>query len=386
MKRLFLLLILAGMSAGIFAQDIKITHGPYIQAMGKNEVTIVWTTDKEALSWVEIAPAGDDSFYDEEHPQYFQTSHGKCVVGRLHKITVPNLERATEYRYRVFSKAVVLNTGHRVLYGNIASTNVYDRKPLRFTTLDNAKQEISFTVVNDIHSRVDDLKALCTNVQYGTTDFVVFNGDMVSSMTGENQFFEGFMDDAVNMFAGEVPVFFARGNHETRGNFSVYFPEYFPSSSGQLYYSFRQGPVHFLVLDAGEDKPDSDIEYFGLSRFDAYRTKQQEWLRQEVLKEDFKSAKYRVVLIHIPPLGSSWHGPSDIRKKFLPILNDAGITLMICGHTHRYSYIEPDPALNQFPILINAHTTGLDVKVTQTGMSVKRKDIEGKILNTFMFQ
>ena len=78
-------------------------------------------------------------------------------------------------------------------------------------------------------------------------------------MNDEAQFFGGFMDTATNMFAGEVPAFFARGNHETRGAFSVNFPEYFPTNSGKLYYAFRQGPVYFIVLDCGEDKPDSDI-------------------------------------------------------------------------------------------------------------------------------
>ena len=31
-----------------------------------------------------------------------------------------------------------------------------------------------------------------------------------------------------------------------------------------LYYAFRQGPVYCIVLDTGEDKPDSDIEYAGI--------------------------------------------------------------------------------------------------------------------------
>jgi hypothetical protein len=91
------------------------------------------------------------------------------------------------------------------------------------------------------------------------------------SMNDEQQFFEGFMDKSVELFASEVPVYFARGNHETRGPFSVCFPDYFPTPTGKLYYSFRQGPVHFIVLDCGEDKPGSDIEYSGLAQFDAYR-------------------------------------------------------------------------------------------------------------------
>lgn len=365
----------------VFSQQISIEHGPYIQAVAGNEVTIVWTTNADAVSWVEVAPAGTNSFYGQEHPKYYETKNGNRVVGRLHKITIPRLEEGSTYRYRVFSKEVLEYEGHRVLYGDIASTNVYRSKPLRFRTLDSQKDSISFLVLNDIHGRQDDLEALSNPVNFDSTDLVFFNGDMVSSMNSEQQFFDGFMDKAVELFASEVPVFFSRGNHETRGAFSVNFPDYFPTPTGQLYYSFRQGPVHFIVLDCGEDKPDSDIEYSGLARFDDYRSEQQEWLKKEIEKDEFKNAPHKVIVIHIPPVGSDWHGPLDIKRKILPVLKNQGITAMICGHTHRYQYIEPDGEELDFPVIINAHTTSLEVDATQEKFTVLRKDTQGKVLN-----
>ncbi|MCK3683871.1 metallophosphoesterase family protein [Maribellus sp. YY47] len=368
-----------------YAQEVNITHGPYIQALGENEATIVWTTDSNAVSWVEVAPAGDDSFYASERPKYYQTSNGNRVVGTLHKIKIAGLKKGTEYRYRIFSKAVRSYEGHRVLYGNIASSNVYSKKPLRFSTLDKDKKTISFLMLNDIHSRVDDLKNLSGKVEYGKTDLVIFNGDMVSSMNDETQFFSGFMDDAVTMFAGEVPMYYCRGNHETRGKFSVNFPEYFPTNTGKLYYSFRQGPVYFIVLDGGEDKPDSDIEYSGLAQFDAYRSEQQQWLKELIKTEDFKTAKYKVVLIHIPPAGSTWHGPNDIRNKFLPVLNGQGVTAMLCGHLHSYEYLKPEPGLYDFPIIINAHNTSLEVNADLNSFSILRKSTDGETLEKLTF-
>ena len=383
--KVYIILFILILPVAIFAQDIKISHGPYIQSLGEDEATIVWTTDTEAVSWVEIAPAGDNSFYNEEHPKYYQTRNGNKVVGRLHKIRIAGLNEGTEYRYRVFSKAVLSYDGGRVLYGNVASTNVYSKRPLRFCTLDREKESISFLVLNDIHSRVDDLKNLAKNVKYGATDLVIFNGDMVSSMDDEKQLFDGFMDDAVKMFASEVPVFYSRGNHETRGNFSVSFPDYFPANSGKLYYSFRQGPICFIVLDSGEDKPDSDIEYSGLAMFDEYRSEQREWLKEVMETEDFKTAKYRVVIVHIPPVGSDWHGVMEVQQKFLPALNNQGITAMICGHLHKYKLIEPQSALHDFPIIINAHNTSLEVNAGNGNFTVIRKDTDGKELNILKF-
>ncbi|MDR3194393.1 MAG: metallophosphoesterase [Tannerella sp.] len=368
-----------------FAQGVKITHGPYLQAVGENEVTIVWTTDVDAVSWVELAPGGNESFYASERPAYFQTKDGNRTVGKLHKITVPGLTKGTEYRYRAFSKAVLRYQGQSdVLYGNVASTNVYSRKPLRFRTLDAGKEDIAFTVVNDIHGRIRDLEALTGNALYGRRDLVIFNGDMVSEMEDETTFFAGFMDDAVRLFASETPVFYSRGNHETRGKFNIHFSSYFPTSTDKLYYSFRQGPVLFIVLDSGEDKPDSDIEYSGLSQFDAYRGEQQAWLKTVLQSDDFRTAAYRMVIVHIPPVDSDWHGSIDVREKFLPILNNAGITAMFCGHTHRYNCLEAG-SQHDFPILINATNTALEVRADKAGMTVSRKDTDGKELNSFRY-
>ncbi len=364
------------------AQEVKITHGPYLQAMAEDAVTIMWTTNKEAVSWVEVAPDGTDSFYSQEHTQYFDTSHGSKVIDTLHSVQIEGLMPGTTYRYRIFSKEVLGYQGHRVLYGNIASTDVYTKKPFKFTTLDKNKSDVTFTMVNDIHSRADMMSEMLQGVSHQNTDLVFFNGDMVSTINHANQLFDGFMDSAIALFASEVPMFFVRGNHETRGKYSYRFPDYFPTINNKLYYNFTHGPVHFIVLDCGEDKPDSDIEYSELAQFDAYRDKQAAWLQDVVQTKEFKEATYRVVIIHIAPLGSTWHGTLDLQRKFLPILNQANIDIMLCGHEHQYSYINPSEEVS-FPILINDNETYVDVKATHQQMKLLVKDPDGKQLHQY---
>lgn len=366
----------------LVAQNIKITHGPYLQAMTEEGVTIVWTTNKESISWVEIAPDGTDSFYAKERTPYYDTVHGTRVIDSLHRVRVEGLKPGTTYRYRIFSKEVLGYQGHRIMYGNIASSDVYSKKPFSFTTLDKNKSEINFKMVNDIHNRADMLSDMLRDVNRENTDLVLFNGDMVSTMTNEEVIFEGFMDSVITLFAKEVPIFYARGNHETRGPFSIRFADYFPTTTNNLYYTFRQGPVQFIMLDGGEDKPDSDIEYSELSQYDAYRTKQQQWLEKLVETAEYKEALYRVVVIHIPPLGSTWHGTLDLQRKFLPILNNADVDIMLCGHTHNHKYIEPNDIVS-FPILINDNETYLDVNVNQQQMKFVVKDREGKEMHQF---
>lgn len=379
-NKLYLTSVFFFLSLLLVAQKIEITHGPYMQAMTDDGVTIVWTTNKSAVSWVEIAPDGTDSFYALERKPFYDTKHGNRVIDSLHTVRVEGLQAGTTYRYRIFSKEVMGNQGHRIMYGNIASSEVYRNKPFSFTTLSIHKREINFKVVNDIHNRADMLSNMLRDVKPANTDFVIFNGDMVSTMTNEKVIFDGFMDSVVNIFAKEVPIFYARGNHETRGAFSVKFPDYFPTTTNNLYYTFRQGPVYFIVLDGGEDKPDTDIEYSELSQFDAYRTKQQAWLRDVVETPEYKEALYRVVIIHIPPLGSTWHGTQELERKFLNILNYSNVDIMLCGHNHQYSYIEPGSKL-LFPILINDNETYLDVKVDKDEMKILVKDPKGTEVN-----
>lgn len=361
----------------LVAQNIKIKHGPYLQAMGEEEVTVVWTTNKRAISWVEVAADGTDSFYGEERTPFYDTKHGSRVVDSVHTVRIKGLKPGTTYRYRIFSKEMLGYEGHRIMYGNIASTDVYRNKPFSFTTLDKNKPETTFKVVNDVHNKSDMLNDMMKDVDRSNTDFVIFNGDMVSMVTDENVLFEGFMNSAVKQFAKEVPIFYARGNHETRGAFSHRFMDYFPTNSGKLYYTFKQGPVFFVVLDGGEDKPDTDIEYSELSQFDPYRSEQKEWLAKVVDTPEYKEAAYRVIIIHVPPLGSTWHGTRDIERKFMPILNKADVDIMFCGHTHRYEYIEPS-AQSTFPILINDNKSCMDIKVDQKAMNISIKDVDGK--------
>ena len=155
----------------------------------------------------------------------------------------------------------------------------------------------------------------------------------------------------------------------------------FPTPTGESYYTFRRGPVFFVVLDGCEDKPDSDIRYYGLSTADAYREQQAQWLRGVVAGEEFRSAPYRIVLIHMPPnKGRGWHGELEIERLFLPILDGSGIDLMLCGHYHRYQWIDDRSRGADFPILINSNNDKTVVKADEKGIDIRVVDTAGNVL------
>lgn len=362
--------------------QIKIVHGPYLQSVKENEATIVWLADKPSIGWVELAPNDGSHFYGEGRHKYFDTTNGVKNTSTLHSVRVSGLKPNTDYRYRIYSQEVLKHEGTYVEYGRVAATNVYTKKPLAFRTSDYGKKDMSFVMVNDIHGRENMITKLLTKTNYKEKDLIIFNGDMVSEFKSEEHIFSGFMDEAINLFASEKPMYYTRGNHETRGEFATSLQKYFCPKESHLYYTFRQGPVCFIVLDTGEDKPDSDIEYSGITDYDGYRTEQVEWMKQLYKNEDFNGAAFKVVIAHMPPSVSPdiWHGQKEVLEKFVPILNELKVDLMLCGHLHRNVY-EEKSQLIQFPVLVNSNNSAVEVHATDTKLDVKVVDVDGKVVD-----
>ncbi len=377
---LFAAVILAALPA--FAQStISITHGPYLQALHDTGVTIVWTTDSDATGWVELAPDDSTHFYKEERPKFFAGSHGFKSISKLHKVTLKGLTPGTTYRYRVYSREVLSHVGAKVLYGDVAATQVYRVAPLRFTTSRPDQKEVTFGVVNDIHGRNDVMEKLLGNLDFKKTDLVFFNGDMANDLRTEDQMFTDFMDTGTKVFASEIPMYYARGNHETRGQYASPFPDYFPSFTGNLYYLVRRGPICFVVLDCGEDKPDSDIEYSGIVNMDHYRSEQAEWLKEALKRPEYVSAPYKVVICHMPPFGG-WHGEVEIAEKFVPLLNEAGAQVMLSGHLHRHMKVGANPSGHKFPVLVNSNNAMLRAKANDQRLLIEVVDQQGKVTDS----
>lgn len=270
----------------------------------------------------------------------------------------------------------------RALSATRAIQDLHQYEIENFRTNDAAKPETSFAVINDIHGRTADIPALLKVANYPQKDMVFFNGDMLSQLRNEEELFSGFMDVSIELFAKQIPMYYARGNHETRGLFATYFQDYFSPKEPHLYYMFRQGPVCFIVLDTGEDKPDTDIEYSGITDYDNYRTEQAEWLKTAVQSEEFLNAKFRVVIAHMPPqpIKELWHGPQEVLEKFVPILNQAGIDVMLSGHLHRYIYCKPDSQV-QFPVVINSKDMVIDGQTQGDKLQMEIRDTKGALVD-----
>lgn len=389
MRRLIFTLLPLFAALSAHAEEIKapkIVAGPYIQACSDSEFTVVWQTDSDALCWVEIAPDDGTHFYNTARKQYFQTIHGRRPIGRWHKVTVDGLEPNTVYRYRVLHKGITTNQGNkRVRYTESKGSDVYRRQPYTIRTLGGGEDVTRFAIGNDFHDKPELIsqlfsKDIITPQRY---DFVLYNGDMVSSFESEERLVNSVIAPSVAQFATQIPLFFSRGNHETRGAAATTYTDYFPTTTAEPYYTFSDGPALFIVLDGGEDKPDSDIEYHDLVRYDNYREREAKWLKSVVESEQFKAAAVKIVIIHIPPKSSGWHGEAEIARLFVPILNQAGIDAMFCGHIHKYRFSEAnDPTYGcNFPIVCLPNRVRADIEVSKESVSYTITNANGEITN-----
>lgn len=301
---------------------------PYLQHPTTAGISIHWLTTGPSYSWVMYWPVGK-----ENEKRKAETIVDGMVVAHntLHKIRLTDLSPGQTYAYKVYSREITKFLPYEKSFGVTLESEEF-----HFTTVDPQKDSTELLILNDIHDRPHSFAQL--EALYGNKDYeaVFLNGDMFDHQDSEQQLIDHLIAPCTATFASEKPLLYIRGNHETRGEFSYELANYFEHIDNRPYFSFSRGPVFFVALDTGEDKEDDHEAYYGLAAFDAFREEQAKWLEQELQRPAAKRARYRVVLMHIPPFHSGdWHGTMHCRQVFAPIFDRHRVDMVISGHTHR---------------------------------------------------
>lgn len=380
MKKIFLIPMFMFSYLNLF--PININHGPYLQEVTNTGATFVFNTSSPSYSYIELKKDGEIS-----GKVYYQSVNGlKQANCSQFAVRADGLLPATRYSYRIISKEIKSLQPYSVVYGDSVVSSWYS-----FSTLNPKQRGGNFFVTSDMHNNPGKLKKLLELCDYESCSMIFYAGDMMNYMQGNAESpFTAFIDLSVDMFAKSKPFEVVRGNHETRGNNARTFSSFFPKTNGTIYGSTVIGDVMFIKLDTGEDKSDTHPVYAGITDFDAYRTEQAEWLKKLVASKEYKKAKYHVVISHFPMImeensqdkngKSKWAGWDDAISKFLPILNDAKIDLMVAGHTHRYYYHDVNEENNKFPILEQGAKSAARLEIADGNILVKVLDINGKTL------
>ena len=386
MKRILFLTICLLISLIAFAQEavpekVELLCGPYIQNPTTTGFTVIWESNMDAVGWVELAPDDGTHFYNTDRPKYYDLrGFGNQVMGTIHQVRVDGLEPGTTYRYRIMMKGVKSFKGYgTVEYTQPWGSGVYKKEPYRFTTLKKDYDKVRFDVYNDIHQKDSILNKLMEGAKWKELDFVVFNGDMVSSLSEKEKIREMYLRTAATHLEGRVPLYSLRGNHEFRGKETKAWFEYVDMPEGKPYYTASYGKFFFIFLDTGEDKPDNDIEYGGSMFSEPYLHEEARWLEEVVKSDACKKAAVRIVFAHIPPEKDGWQGNKNVDQLFVPILNKANVDLMISGHLHQWRVDAPQTVSSaKFPVVVNPNCARMEASVSKSSVVINSFNPDGE--------
>lgn len=315
---------------------------PYLQMQAPGQMSIRWISNKPSYSWVEY---GENGSADKK--AHTVTDGLVDAYNCIHEVLIEGLVPGKTYQYRVASKEIISFEPYKLTYGETINSELHS-----FTAPDPNSKEVSWLVLNDIHDRPASFGQLLKLNGNDPYDFVFLNGDMFDYQADEKQIIDHLLTPCTEVFASKKPLLFVRGNHETRGLYARHLKDYFSNPGGE-YFTFQQGPVFAIALDTGEDKPDEHPVYAGIVDFDRYRERQAVWLEKQMQTKAFKKAKFRVVMMHIPPFYSGdWHGTLHCRKLFSPLFDKYKIDLVISGHTHTHGIHKAVAGSHNYPIVI----------------------------------
>ena len=304
------------------------TH-PAVFAVGDQYQIMVPVTG-ESLLWVKV---GGQIYCDE--------SNGIMRSLRpIHRVIVPQEALNEAGHYTVCEKELI------------------DRKPYFPTSRQTVETEYDFYPVpdenprayhiSDAHNREKEPIRAAQN--YGKIDFLIMNGD-VPNDSGEISNFDTIYNIASEVTHGNIPIVFARGNHDLRGYHAEEIAEYTPNENGNTFYSFRLGRLWGLILDCGEDKNDwheeygGDGEHFCSVYCHGFRQRETKYIRNIIANAgreyEAEDVQKKLVIVHMPfvHIGQSpFNIEPEIYGEWAQLLADyIKPDLMICGHTHHFA-------------------------------------------------
>ena len=374
------LLTLLQLTFGILA-------GPWITDMSETGFSVLWTTSSPTMGRVILS----DGCAERE---FVQKVSGRAVTSCFHRVDVSGLEPGGRYSYRIRGKELVnFDNPYVGVY-----TEEHDFTPsLPVRTFDRNAEECTFSVVNDMHFQAGRYHDLCSRIDTEEEDFLLLCGDIVSYANDIDTVMHYFFNP-VSEVVSRIPVVFCRGNHETKGADTRFLPKLFPTPTGELYYSFRVGPVAFVVLDNGGKTPDSDPSYGGDAYYDEYRAEELEWLKGALNEESFRSARYKVAVVHMPFHGDAKgsYAQKEMSRTYMPVLGAGGIDLMLCGHQHVHNHYAPGEVLstlpdgstatNSFPIITNSNTERLKFHADPSGITVETYALSDSLTHRYVIR
>ncbi|HEU4836449.1 MAG TPA: metallophosphoesterase [Pyrinomonadaceae bacterium] len=298
----------------------SVTRGPYLQIGTPNSTIVRWRTNVATDTRVSFGTTQGS----------LTSVAGDSTQTTEHEVLVTGLSPATKYFYSVGSSTEVLagnDANHFFVTSPVAGTAT----PTRIWVL-------------------GDSGTADTNAQAVRNAYLSFTGSTHTNlwlMLGDNAYENGTDSEYQAAVFDLYPTVLRQsvlwptiGNHDTAQSSNPpaslpYFAMFTLPTNAQAggmasgtekYYSFDYGNIHFICLDSMT----SDRSTTGPMAT---------WLRADLASS---TRQWTIAFWHHPPYSKGSHNSDtetnlvQMRQNFLPILEEAGVDLVLAGHSHSY--------------------------------------------------
>jgi hypothetical protein len=299
--------------------SVALTRGPYLQIGTPTSVIVRWRTASPVVGRVAFGPA----------PGVVTGSVQESSARTEHEVRLSGLAPDTTYYYSVGTPTAVTagDASFRFKTPPLPGTE----QPTRIWVLgDSGSADANARRVRDAYERF-------TGTRH--TDLWLMLGDNAYEDGLDHEYQRAVFEMYPAMLRKSVlwPVY---GNHEGYGsdaptNTGPYFDIFTLPTQGQAggvasgteaYYSFDHANIHFVVLESFETNR---------SPTGAMLT----WLQRDLAAN---TQPWVIVAFHHPPYTKGSHDSDtetelvEMRRNALPILENAGVDLVLTGHSHSY--------------------------------------------------
>ena len=273
---------------GKLSQNISIELGPYPQNTNQNSTDIIWqtniNTDNNSIH-IGLNNEFDRIIYENNNTDF-------------HKIKIDDLESSEQYYYKVISNGI--------------ESNIFS-----FHTSFNENESIEFIVYGDTRGVWDqwkNAKIVAKAIESEKPQFALHTGDFVNDGRIISQWIDFF---SISNYTHNCTLYPVLGNHEYYG---ISYFKYFTFPENKYWYSFDNGPIHFIGLDSNK-----------LNRFNPNQTI---WLIKDLIDN---KRPYTIVFFHHPPYSSGNHGSTyPLRLIWTPLFSIFNVDIVFNGHDHCY--------------------------------------------------
>jgi hypothetical protein len=282
------------------AGEAVVRRKPYLQQVTKSSATIGWVTAAGDGERVEVT-------LPDARPLATMPAVREAVTVRNADenqmwTVIDGLSPDTVYCYAIVDEGGPLT----------------ERIGFRTAPAADSAAPIRFLAFGDSGGGGADQRALADQMYSLPYSLIVHTGDIAYDSGTIGEFEETVFKMYTPLFR-HIPFFPAAGNHEYKTMSGAPFRAVFslPGGSGEKWYSYDWGRIHFVALDTEAD----------------YAT-QAQWLDDDLTRT---ALPWKIVYFHKPPYSSGEHGSDgSLRKALAPVLEKHRVQLVLAGHDHNY--------------------------------------------------